>query len=1299
MSKLWHKLVAMLSILMVMAAVLPTGAPKAQAATNALTEMEAVELLQHYSIVRGSPGGQLDLDQPFTRAQAATVFVRTMGFEELAQSLRSVVPFSDAVGHWAAGEIAMAEQLGLMRGDGNGTFRPDSQISYAEVLTVLLRIVKQEPTGAWNPDVIYTTADRLGFAPRGVLPTTAAVRGKIFWSLASAITQVPLPSGETVIQKYVDNTPPVLSLDDTSVTTADATVTITGTTRDAVAVLVNGNKATLNVATGRFTYTANLSTGANTFKVEARDYAGNTDSATFTAERKGAIATLDIDGPAVIKAGTSTKLTVTAKDSKGANVSLEGVQASLTGDVATFDIRTSTLTAGSKTGRCVLTLTAGTVRKSFTFDVTAMASDAKRLAFVSINNGRAPSLDKDVTVQVQVLDADGRLASDDYWRSVRLTATGLDGVRITPATVTTEAGVATFTVRGTEMGTATLVATSGDLEQAEVSVQFLTSPRIVLNAYPLTLKPDGTSSARITAILQDENGRAVNNTSVGDINITLRATNTDGYFTDSYLTIRKGYSSSDDAYFKAGVQAGTALITGTITTTQNYAIQNLSLPLAGTPTPVRLMVVPNNNRLKPDGTPTDITIQVVDSKGTVVTWGSWAYRLKVTTSNNEPVVNGLPEGVTLTFPTLDYGPYNTSTTSNALPGRTYQGKATVKLGYNKSGIVTVTPELVGVVEEAYNPNLGTGPASSTLDLQSWPSSFTFAGDPVAVQLTVDSALGNDKPGGAVSSATSMTLNAKVVDEHGAVVPGYNGVIRITRSTAGDKVTRLTGTSADAASKTAVNGIAEFTVQSTTTTGFDVYTATAGTLTPASTTVAVRRGKTPTPEVIAIRGAEEDALAPVVGYVAPDHDYMDIQLAVQSPPNPGEPTYWVSAKVVRKGSTSSRDTTILSDYPVNLASDIPTVRVPKSALTAGTAMYVVAINDGGGISDYSPDNGGNTATNAVYSTGFKITGAYYDAETTRLGLSTAGLATTGTFNPAKLTIVKDKDHKVSLDDSAVTITSVTSTSVVLQLNELASQLDPTIFSGDIEIDAADGWYESADRTQVAKATTDVKLKPMAVITRATLNRGSRKLVLQGRGFSTGTLNLAQVSIGNVALRPGRTSSYDQFTTTDTELTITLSTATFNAITALPVGESNVTAASGWLTSSFGGFTYKAAPTSEALPLQVSVTVNSAPYTKATNTLTISGRGFTGFTLDPTKLSFKRSTGTTSYRLVEPAVATVVSDTTITLVISDTDAAYFESTSGFAGAKVFLNTDDGWMTDAEGHSAAPIDIDEVYFTVTR
>lgn len=1300
-SLLLRKLITWVTTLMVVASVLVTAPPSTRAAVAPMTEEEAVVLLRTYSIVRGSPGGQLDLDQPITRAQAAAVFVRVMGYEELSQALRDLVPFTDAKGHWAAGEIAMAERLGLMRGDGNGTFRPDSQITYAEMLTVLLRLVQQEPQGAWNPDTIFTAADRLGFAPRGAAARSTALRGKIFWSLASAITRVPLSTGETIIQRYIDRTPPTLTLDQSSVTTIDGTIQITGTARDAATVTVGGQKASLETSTGRFSATVQVAIGENTLTIEARDLAGNTATSQFVAERRAPIATLEIEGPSVIKTGTAVRLTVRARDSRGSEVPLQGLAGTVSNSSATFDASTLTLRAANTPGQGVLTLTAGNARRTFAFSIAGLSERAARLSITAVNGGVAPTVDKEFTVQVKVLDDSDRVVSDDYFRNIRLTATGLSGVTVSQSTVQTEAGAATFTVKGIQEGLVTLTATSSGLAEAQAQTQLLSSTRVVITTTPTTLRPDGATGARVTAVLQNESGRAVVNNTNSDIRITMGLTGTDTYFTDPYITIPRGQSTSsgDDAYIKSGLLAGTAVLRGTITSSHTYSVQGLSLPVTGTPAPVKVLVsTPTVSRLTPGAAPIDVTIQVLDASNRLVTWGSFSYRLRVTTSNNDPIMsNGLPEGVTLTYPGLTYGPvFDGNAQPAAVAGRTYQGMATVKLAYNKSGTVTITPELIPEHLEAYHPTIGLGPASSTRGLQTVGAQFLFAGTPTAIQLTADSLLGRDKPGAAIKAGGAVTVRARVVDANGAPVPGVTGNITLTRTNTVDLISRLNGTTTDSLTRPLSNGVAEFTIQGSSTGGFDVYSA-AGVGLPASTlTVAVRTVKPITPAIVAVRGVKEGDPSPVVGYVAPDADYLDVQLAIQDPPNIDEPTYWVNARVTRLGET----TPIVSDVMVNLTSSLPVVRIPKSLLRTGLSTYQVTINDGFGLSDPSPDLGLSDAVNAVYNTSYRLLNAYYDAATTKLYLATTGLPADGQMVKERLGITKGT-IEVALGHEAVQVVSVSNSSVVLQLNEFSAAVNPDVFNGRVTITAQDGWFASKDGSLVARASNTAVLMPAAVITGGVLDKSTRTLTLSGSGLAQGPVALEKIRIGTVTLRPGTTSILDRLTETqDLRLTVALSQATYDAIIALPGAALTLSADVGWLRLTSGSLTYNAPALSDTnRQVQIAVSVNSASYDPTTNSLTISGRGFAGSTLDPSKLTFRRTTRRVNYTLKGTATATTVDDTTITLVLAPEDAAFFETTAdgGFAGMQVFMNTEEGWLADAEGRMAAPITTDRVLFVV--
>lgn len=95
-------------------------------------------------------------------------FVQTEEPEKLDESKMPVGAFSDLAGYdWAADAINGLRQAGILRGDGNGTFRPGDSMTREELLTMLLAVfyVDVEDAdapfgdiipGAWYCDVVGT---------------------------------------------------------------------------------------------------------------------------------------------------------------------------------------------------------------------------------------------------------------------------------------------------------------------------------------------------------------------------------------------------------------------------------------------------------------------------------------------------------------------------------------------------------------------------------------------------------------------------------------------------------------------------------------------------------------------------------------------------------------------------------------------------------------------------------------------------------------------------------------------------------------------------------------------------------------------------------------------------------------------------------------------------------------------------------------------------------------------------------------------------------------------------------------
>lgn len=85
--------------------------------------------LKALGILQGFEDGSLRLEEKITRAQAAVMAVKTMGYEADAvgamDTLFSDVPYT----HWASGYIGIAQGVGAVTGNGDQTFAPEDHIT------------------------------------------------------------------------------------------------------------------------------------------------------------------------------------------------------------------------------------------------------------------------------------------------------------------------------------------------------------------------------------------------------------------------------------------------------------------------------------------------------------------------------------------------------------------------------------------------------------------------------------------------------------------------------------------------------------------------------------------------------------------------------------------------------------------------------------------------------------------------------------------------------------------------------------------------------------------------------------------------------------------------------------------------------------------------------------------------------------------------------------------------------------------------------------------------------------------
>lgn len=100
----------------------------------------AVSTAAKAGLLKGKEDGKFYPTANITRAEFATIAARFTSDEEVTAK-----PFPDTVGHWAEQDIIRAVQAGWIKGNSDGTFRPNDPITRAEAMTLVNRMLDRVP--------------------------------------------------------------------------------------------------------------------------------------------------------------------------------------------------------------------------------------------------------------------------------------------------------------------------------------------------------------------------------------------------------------------------------------------------------------------------------------------------------------------------------------------------------------------------------------------------------------------------------------------------------------------------------------------------------------------------------------------------------------------------------------------------------------------------------------------------------------------------------------------------------------------------------------------------------------------------------------------------------------------------------------------------------------------------------------------------------------------------------------------------------------------------------------------------
>jgi len=168
----------LVSLLLVLALVFGAFVP-----AFAATQEDAVAKLQEMNIVTGYANGDLALDQNITRAEYAAIAVRMLGLEDLAAMSDYATGFGDVpAGQWYTGYVNVAAGKGIVNGYGNGSFGPSNQVTFAEAVTMMVRLVGGTVEGGTWPENYLAKGAELGLLKDAPVANVQAPanRGTVF---------------------------------------------------------------------------------------------------------------------------------------------------------------------------------------------------------------------------------------------------------------------------------------------------------------------------------------------------------------------------------------------------------------------------------------------------------------------------------------------------------------------------------------------------------------------------------------------------------------------------------------------------------------------------------------------------------------------------------------------------------------------------------------------------------------------------------------------------------------------------------------------------------------------------------------------------------------------------------------------------------------------------------------------------------------------------------------------------------------------------------------------------------------
>jgi len=193
----FRKVIAALSAVAVLFGSLTSFAASFSDLPDTHKNKSAIDQLVALGVINGYTDGTFKPENEITRAEVTKMVVAAMGpsYTAAAESALASTGFSDvdSVNHWAAGYIATGVSQGFINGMGDGTFSPDTNVTFAQIVKMLVAILGYTPAAEGNggyPNGYIQTGSSIGLTEgvAGLSHDTPVTRAQVAQLIANAVS-------------------------------------------------------------------------------------------------------------------------------------------------------------------------------------------------------------------------------------------------------------------------------------------------------------------------------------------------------------------------------------------------------------------------------------------------------------------------------------------------------------------------------------------------------------------------------------------------------------------------------------------------------------------------------------------------------------------------------------------------------------------------------------------------------------------------------------------------------------------------------------------------------------------------------------------------------------------------------------------------------------------------------------------------------------------------------------------------------------------------------------------------------